>query len=91
MARALNLVRFLIGVGALPATSAFAALPPLYQQQREVERIRHSGDVAKKLENRPIDRVERLEKDHYRVFGGSCVLEVTIVDDPAAASRPYWY
>ena len=69
----------------LGASTADAALPPFWQRTAEIGAILDSGDVAAALmPHGPIDSIERIETDHYRVRSGRCALEVLIVDDPSA-------
>ncbi len=68
--------------------SASAALPPYWQRKAEIDAITDSGDVARRLENHgPIDVIEHIGNDHYRV-GGGCTLDVFIVDDASAEPMP---
>ncbi|MBA1139970.1 hypothetical protein [Mesorhizobium neociceri] len=70
------------------AAAASAALPPYWQRKAEIDAITDSGDVARKLENHgPIDVIEHVGNDHYRV-GGGCTLDVFIVDDASAEPMP---
>ena len=61
---------------------AFAALPPQYQRQRELLAIIESEAVTAEFGMDGIESVEYLGEDRYRVTGGNCTLEVTIVDVP---------
>lgn len=74
----------LIGTAA-----ASAALPPYWQRKAEIDAITDSGDVARRLEKHgPIDVIEHIGNDHYRVGGGDCTLDVFIVDDASAEPMP---
>jgi hypothetical protein len=64
---------------------AEAALPPQYQRQKELEAIIASGDILARLRSSPIDRIEYMDSDLYRVTAGPCSLEVRIVTDRQAA------
>lgn len=69
----------------LATTTADAALPPFWQRTAEIRAILDSDAVADALmPHGPIDSIERVETDHYRVKAGPCVLDVLIVDDPSA-------
>lgn len=68
--------------------AALAALPPYWQRQAEIQAIADSADVASKLESRPIDMIEHMGTDRYRVGGGGCTLDVRIVDDTSAEPIP---
>lgn len=71
-------------LAAAAAAPAFAALPPQYQRLAELKavladpRVGAAFDIAA-----PIDRVEYVRLDLYRVSGGGCRLDVAIVDLPA--------
>ena len=67
------------------AAEARAALPPYWQRLREIQAILDSNDLAQKLRDTPIDRIERPGEDLYRVQAGPCTLDIRIVDDPAGA------
>lgn len=67
----------------LTATAgARAALPPYWQRLGEIRAILESNDIARKLEERPIDSIERPADDLYRVKAGPCTIDIRIVDDP---------
>ncbi|MGX5841617.1 hypothetical protein ACWGTI_12930 [Mesorhizobium sp. ArgA1] len=69
--------------------AAAAALPPYWQRKAEIDAITDSRDVARRLENHgPIDVIEHIGNDHYRVVGGGCTLDVFIVDDASAEPMP---
>lgn len=70
---------------ALPAT---AALPPQYQRAAELQAIIASPEVAQKLRSRPIDAIERVSPDLYRVRADQCRVDVRITNDPAAPPMP---
>jgi hypothetical protein len=71
----------------LGATTANAALPPYFQRTAEIKAIIESGAVADLLQA-PIDSIERVENDHYRVRAGACTLDVLIVDDSKPDAPP---
>ncbi|QND67193.1 hypothetical protein HB777_26890 [Mesorhizobium loti] len=68
--------------------AAAAALPPYWQRQAEIRAIADSADLAGKLESRPIDAIEHMGTDRYRVGAGGCTLDVLIVDDTSAEPMP---
>jgi hypothetical protein len=69
--------------------AASAALPPYWQRKAEIQAIVDSDAIAGVLESRgPIDAVERVGNDRYRVRAGACALDVLIVDDASAAAMP---
>jgi hypothetical protein len=74
----------LLGVAA----EARAALPPYWQRLREIQAILDSNDLAQKLRDAPIDRIERPGEDLYRIQAGRCTLDIRIVDDPAGSTQP---
>jgi hypothetical protein len=78
------------GISALPIVTAEAALPPYYQRAAELDAIVHSSDVEASLMEAPIDTIERTGEDVYRVTGGSCTLEVRIVDDASVDHPDGW-
>jgi hypothetical protein len=64
---------------------ASAALAPEYQRIREFEAILTNFEVLDALENgEPIDRIEHVSRDLYRVTAGNCSVEVMLADDPRA-------
>jgi hypothetical protein len=70
------------------AAEARAALPPYWQRLREIQAILDSNDLAQKLRDTPIDRIERPGEDLYRIQAGLCTLDIRIVDDPASGTQP---
>ncbi|WP_343716451.1 hypothetical protein [Inquilinus sp.] len=70
------------------AAEAQAALPPYWQRLRELQAILDSNELAEKLQGHPIDRIERPADDLYRIQAGPCTLDIRIVDDPAASTKP---
>jgi len=75
----------LLHLGA--AAEAQAALPPYWQRLREIQAILDSNELAEKLRDTPIDRIERPSEDLYRIQAGPCSLDIRIVDDPAGSSQ----
>ncbi|RWQ67810.1 hypothetical protein [Mesorhizobium sp.] len=79
-------IGFSLAILLIGTIAASAALPPHWQRKAEIQAIVDSGAVAGVLESRgPIDAVERVGNDHYRVRAGGCALDVLIVDDASAA------
>jgi hypothetical protein len=70
------------------AAEARAALPPYWQRLRELQAILDSNDLAQKLRDAPIDRIERPGEDLYRIQAGPCTLDIRIVDNPADSPQP---
>lgn len=67
------------GVAAVPAA---AALPPQYQRIAELRAIVADPGVAGAFGGTPIERIEYVRSDLYRVSGGACRLDVAIVGLP---------
>ncbi len=65
---------------ALAAWPASAALPPHYQRLAELRAVLALADVA--ALGAPVDRVEWVRADLYRVTAGRCRVDVRIVDLP---------
>ena len=76
--------RFLVlGVPALVAVPASAALPPNYQRVAELKAVLADPKVGGAFPiEAPIERIEYVRPDLYRVSGGRCRLDVAIVDLP---------
>ncbi|RVB76887.1 MULTISPECIES: hypothetical protein [unclassified Mesorhizobium] len=80
---------FSLAILLIGTIAVSAALPPFWQRKAEIQAILDSGALAGVLERRgPIDAVERVGNDHYRVRAGGCALDVLIVDDASAAVMP---
>lgn len=62
--------------------AAWAALPPAYQRAAEFKAIAESATVAGAFDGAPIEKIEFLEEDLYRVTAGRCHLDVAIVSKP---------
>ena len=76
---------------ALHATPASAALPPQYQRLKELQAILDDGGVASAFDmHHPIDKIERVSADLYRVSSGPCTMDIAIKDDPKRALPPGW-
>ena len=67
---------------ALAATPAAAALPPQYQRAAEIKAVVSEPRVANAFGGAPVERVEYVRRDLYRVSAGACRLDVAIVDLP---------
>ena len=62
---------------------AFAALAPQYQRIAELRAILNDERITGLFDSaHPIDRIERLKSDLYRLTGGACHVDVTIKDMP---------
>ena len=83
-------VKTIAGVAAiLFAVPALAALPPQYQRAAEFKAIADSAEIPAAFpEGKPIDRVEFVSHDLYRVTAANCSLEVKIVDKPVSEDTP---
>jgi len=71
-----------LAVAGLAATPAAAALPPQYQRLAELRAVLNHAGVARAFDRVPIERIEYVRTDLYRVSAGRCHLEVRIVDLP---------
>lgn len=67
---------------ALGATPAAAALPPQYQRLAELRAVLNHPGVTGAFASVPIERIEYVRTDLYRVSAGPCHLDVRIVDLP---------
>lgn len=74
-----------MGLALLP-TTARAALPPSWQRVREVQAVAEAA--ARVLGSRPIDAVERVDGERYRVRAGDCRVTVRVVVRPRAQPGP---
>ncbi|MEO5755389.1 MAG: hypothetical protein ABIQ51_00890 [Mesorhizobium sp.] len=82
----IGLVAAILLIGAAAAS---AALPPYWQRKAEIDAITGSRDLARRLERHgPIDAIEHLGDDRYRVRAGACALDVFVVDDASAEPMP---
>jgi hypothetical protein len=71
-----------LGAPALAAMPSDAALPPQYQRAAELKAVVADPGVANAFGGAPIERVEYVRTDLYRVSAGACRLDVAIVDLP---------
>lgn len=67
---------------ALAAMPAAAALPPQYQRAAEFKAVAGDSGIANAFGGAPIERIEFVRTDLYRVSAGACRLDVAIVDLP---------
>lgn len=76
----------LVTIALLASSPAFAALAPKYQRLRELQAVTaRAGETLRD----PIEAVEFVEADLYRVKAGPCTLDVHIVDArPAVRAVP---
>ena len=66
---------------------AWAALAPNYQRVAELSAILAHPDVMGAFGvTEPIDQIEYIRPDLYRVAAGRCYIEVAIVDRPARSN-----
>jgi hypothetical protein len=66
----------------LMAFPVSAALAPNYQRIRELNAVLEHPGVAAALGGAPIDRIEYVRTDLYRVTAGRCRLDVRILGLP---------
>jgi len=79
----MRLLPRLLALGAtVAATPVSAALAPQYQRAAEFKAVVADGGVANAFGGTPIERVEYVRRDLYRVSAGGCRLDVAIVDLP---------
>ena len=76
-----------LAAAALAAGPAGAALPPQYQRLAELRAILDHQGVVTAFGATPIERVEHVGPDRYRVSAGPCRLEVRIADLPMPRNR----
>jgi len=67
---------------ALAAVPASAALAPNYQRIAELRAVLDHPGVIGAFDGTPIDRIEYVRTDLYRVAAGRCRLDVAIVGLP---------
>jgi len=68
-----------LALGAFPAA---AALAPEYQRIRELNAVLNHQGVVAAFGGTPIERIEYVRTDLYRVSAGRCRLDVAIVGLP---------
>ena len=69
----------------LCSATAMAALPPQYQRLAELRAILNDSRVVGAFTSHPIDKIERIAEDLYRLTAGTCTMDVAIKDDPSRA------
>lgn len=70
----------ILGVGS---STAWAALAPNHQRLAELQAVlTHPGVIAAFPVSQPIDKVEYVKPDLYRVTAGACHADVRIVPKP---------
>jgi hypothetical protein len=74
--------RIALGTAALAAMPVSAALPPQHQRAAELRALIDHAGVVGAFDGAPIDRIELVRPDLYRVTAGRCRLDVRIVDLP---------
>ena len=65
------------------SATAMAALPPQYQRLAELRAILGDSRVVGAFTSRPIDKIEWIAEDLYRLTAGPCTMDVAIKDDPS--------
>jgi hypothetical protein len=81
----------LLLVGALLAWPAEAALPPQYQRVNELKAILDNLAIVEAFGiSHPIEKIERVGDDLYRVTSGSCSMKVAIEDDLSKHHAQGW-
>ncbi|MBV9860497.1 MAG: hypothetical protein JO038_10410 [Alphaproteobacteria bacterium] len=69
------------------AVSASAALPPQYERLAELRAILNDPTIVDLFDiTHPIDKIELMAPDLYRVSGGGCHVDVSVKD--AAKPEP---
>lgn len=78
-----NLRPIALGAAALAAVPAAAALPPNYQRLAELRAVLNHPEVGRAFGmDGPVERIEYLRHDLYRVSSGRCRMDVAIVGLP---------
>jgi hypothetical protein len=67
----------------LCSATAMAALPPQYQRLAELRAILNDSRVVGAFTSGPIDKIERIAEDLYRLTAGTCTMDVAIKDNPS--------
>jgi hypothetical protein len=76
------LLPLLAFAAALVPMPAGAALPPQYQRAAELRAVVADAGIANAFGGAPIERVEFVRTDLYRVSARGCRLDVAIVELP---------
>jgi hypothetical protein len=71
-----------LAAALLVAAPAHAALPPQYQRLAELRAVMNHAGVAAAFGGTPIDKIEYVRPDLYRVTAGRCRVDVRIVGLP---------
>lgn len=71
-----------LAAAALAALPASAALAPNYQRLAELRAVLNHPEVARAFGNDPIDRIDYVRTDLFRLTNGRCRLDVAIVGLP---------
>jgi len=72
----------LMGAAIAAAAPAGAALPPNYQRLAELRAVLNHQGITAAFGGTPIERVEFVRTDLYRVSAGRCRVDARIVDLP---------
>jgi hypothetical protein len=72
----------------LLTAQAQAALPPYWQRMHEIQAILDDSEVARKLDEAPVDRIERTAEDRYRIQAGTCTLDIRIIGESRSDPGP---
>lgn len=67
----------------LCSATAMAALPPQYQRLAELRAILNDSKVVGAFTGHPIDKIEWIAEDLYRLTAGPCTMDVAIKDNPS--------
>jgi len=76
---------FAFAAPLLAATPAGSALPPQHQRAAELKAVVADPFVANAFDGAPIERIEFVRTDLYRVSARGCRLDVAILDLPTPA------
>ncbi len=79
-----RIVTVVAAAAALLSMPAVAALPPQYQRAAELRAVIDATVDVLGIEH-PIERIELVEPDLYRVTSGPCQVDARIVDKPQAS------
>ena len=79
------LASLFVGLAAGPAV---AALPPYYERASELASIIGDPRVQNALQSQPIDAIERIPGNGFRVRGGTCRVDVRFVIPQGAEPGP---
>jgi hypothetical protein len=82
----IRLVGFVSATSVAFCSTVMAALPPQYQRLAELRAILDDSRVVGAFTGRPIDKIERIAEDLYRLTAGTCSMDVAIKDNPSGAT-----